>query len=125
MMKNSVRLLLLSCVMATAFSPQAVQAQTQMQTQPISATPTAAATPGEAINALNSANAAAVYAGNPALAQQAAQPGQAMIPNGMQMGPFQPEEPPPTLRYNKKKAEGAFYGVDLPQRLFNNVPSHW
>ncbi len=121
MTKISVRSLLLSCVMAAAFVVPAAQAQTSqsftMQTTTVS--------PGDTVNAVNSANAAAEYTGNPALAQQAGQPGQAMTPNGMQMGPFQPAEPPPTMRYNKKDAEGAFYGVELPQRLFNNVPSNW
>ncbi len=116
MTKISVRFLLLSCVMASAFAVPLAQAQTQQSTT---------VSPSETVNAVNSANAAAAYTGNPALAQQAGQPGQAMLPNGMQMGPFQPAEPPPTLRYNKKEAEGAFYGVELPERLFNNVPSNW
>ncbi len=122
MTKISVRSLVLSCVMASVMAVPVAQAQTSqsftMQTTTVS--------PAETANAVNSANAAAAYTGNPALAQQAAQPGQAMMPNGMQpMGPFQPAEPPPTMRYDKKAAEGAFYGVELPQRLFNNVPSHW
>ena len=121
MTKISVRFLLLSCAVAVTFIAPVAQAQTSqsitMQTTTVS--------PGETVNAVNSANAAAAYTGNQGLAQQAAQPGQAMLPNGMQMGPFQPAEPPPTLRYNKKEAEGAFYGVELPQRLFNNVPSDW
>lgn len=122
MTKISVRFLLLPCVMGAAFiAPHIAQAQTSQSFT----MQTTTAAPAETMSAVSSANAAAAYTGNPALAQQAGQPGQVMMPNGMQMGPFQPPEPPPTMRYNKKEAEGAFYGVDLPQRLFNNVPSDW
>lgn len=120
MTKISVRFFLLSGLLASALISPVAQAQmSQSFTMQ-----TTTASPGETVNAVNAANAAAAYAGNPALAQQAAQPGQAMLPNGMQMGPQQ-EQQPVTMRYNKRDAEGAFYGVELPERLFNNVPSSW
>jgi hypothetical protein len=44
----------------------------------------------------------------------------------MMPGVFGPEQPEPEIiyQYDKKAVEG-FYGVPLPKRLFNNVPSDW
>lgn len=120
MTKMSVRVLLLSCVMVPILAVPVAQAQTQPSA---TGQPTTAA--GDMMSAVNAANAAAAYTGNASLAQQAAQPGQAMTPNNMQTGPFPSSQPAPTLRYNKKEAEGSFYGVETPKRLFNNVPSDW
>lgn len=38
--------------------------------------------------------------------------------------PGEKEEPEVIMTYDKKAVEG-FYGVGLPERLFNNVPSDW
>ncbi len=122
MTKISVRFLLLSCAFVPALVGSVAHAQTA---QPYTAPP-AIASPAETLNALNSANAAAAYTGNSSLTQQAAQPGQAMLPTGLQVNPLQQQDQEPvTMNYNKKDAEGSFYGVELPQRLFNNVPSDW
>lgn len=142
MKKSSTRVLTLSCLTAvalcggaTAHAQTASQTETQDQIQQQYM---------QNMTAVSTSNAAAAYTGNPALMQQAAQPGQVMMPPGMQsynqpmvMGPNgqmipaynipgQPPaaERPVVMRYNKKDVEG-FYGVALPQRLFNNVPSDW
>lgn len=61
-------------------------------------------------------------------AQQGANPG-AQAPYGAAGMPFlsseqQQPEPEIIYQYDKKAVEG-FYGVPLPKRLFNNVPSDW
>lgn len=81
------------------------------------------------MNSLNTANAAASYTGNNQLQQQMMQPGMVMMPvmAGMPQLPGQSEEEQQQviMRYDKKAVEGSFYGVALPERLFNNVPSEW
>lgn len=131
MKKTSVRTLMLSCLAVTAIGISSAQAQTSSQTQ---ASEQAMKDFQASMGAVTAANAAAGYTGNPNMAAQTAQPGQAMLPPGMQQpgqmgmyGPFAPAEPEQEIimRYDKKNAEGAFYGVELPRRLFNNVPSDW
>lgn len=53
-------------------------------------------------------------------------PGQPGAQDGSGVPFMQPEQPEPEIiyQYDKKAVEG-FYGVPLPQRLFNNVPSDW
>lgn len=84
----------------------------------------------EELQALNAATASANYTGNSQMTAQGNQ-----IPVGthgagataqMMPGVFGPQQPEPEIvyQYDKKAVEG-FYGVPLPKRLFNNVPSDW
>ncbi|QQG35155.1 MAG: hypothetical protein HYS17_06160 [Micavibrio aeruginosavorus] len=82
------------------------------------------------LQSLNAVNAAAGYTGNTQMQQPLMQPGMVMMPviPGMPPVPGQsPEEEQQQviMRYDKKAVEGDFFGVALPERLFNNVPSDW
>lgn len=91
----------------------------------------ATSTSQEQMQALAASTASSNYTGNP----QDAQAQNNGIPVGtqgagataqMMPGVFGPEQPEPEIiyQYDKKAVEG-FYGVPLPKRLFNNVPSDW
>ena len=132
MKKSFARLLMLSCltVVAVGVAP-AGAADTKGSEEAQSAAMAS-------MSAVGAANASAGYTGNTAAVSQ---PGQVMMPTGMQYGqpmymvPGAPmpttfpgqEKPevPVTMRYNKKDVESGFYGAALPTRLFNNVPSDW
>lgn len=143
MKKSSVRVLALSCLSAALiFTTITAQAQTSTTTADQEKIQQEYM---QNMTAVSSANAAAAYTGNPALTQQVVQPGQAMLPQGMQQtaqpmmmmpnGQMTPaynipgqspvvQERPVIMSYDKKDVEG-FYGVPLPARLFDNVPSDW
>lgn len=121
------RPLLVSAILAAAafFSPEVTMAQ---ETSSSTKTPQYNQAYQDYLDSLNSANAAAGYTGNSQLQQQMMQPGMMMMPvmTGMPAMPGQPqEEQQVIMRYDKKAVEGSFYGVALPERLFNNVPSDW
>lgn len=46
---------------------------------------------------------------------------------GMQAGIIPGTQPEPivNMTYDKNKVEGVFYGAEMPERLFDNVPSEW
>ena len=120
MKKTPVRLLMLSgltlFVLGAAVPTMAQSSSSQKEVEDVQ-------------KALESANASAGYTGNASStsAQQANQAGQALTPSSLQTGmpvTGTQEEKPVTMRYNKKDVIG-FYGVELPKRLFNNVPSDW
>lgn len=124
-MKNtSVRPLMLSCLTVVAAYAGMMPAQAQQ----MSSSEQAAVVNdiNAAAGAVNAANAAATYTGNPAQAPVGGvptTPGGPLVPS-LLPGQTAPEVPV-TMRYDKKDAEGSFYGVELPERLFNNVPSDW
>lgn len=119
MKKISARLLLLSCFVAPAFALP-VQAQ---QTQQSFTMQTTVVQPNANNNSSGSSSGSSGSA-----SQQPMQPASPALPPTAPTiagAMAQQQQQSVTMRYNKKEMESMFYGVEIPSRLFNNVPSDW
>ena len=128
MKKTLASLLMLSCLSGQAYAQTSIA---EMASSAASAEIQAAAQPS---------NPSMPLPGNPGVSAPGAQAGATTTAGNLQTGQAPTmtqgldmfgkpiggaQEPQVNMTYDKKSANGEFYGTDLPPRVFNNVESDW